>query len=127
MNTVEKHAVASTVAALTTGQCVKVAYNRGDVGWGYMEKLCRKLKNERNYADLYTGNEEERDVIRLNYLGDDDKYGRHMDDLIKEQLEFFGLSNIVEFKRIAIVPSQLQEYGLPVDFETGKGYETSIK
>jgi hypothetical protein len=123
MNMVEKHAVAGTVAALTRGHYVKVAYNRGDSGWGYMEKLFRVLEKERYYTDLDTGNEIERDAIHLNYLGDDDKYGRHMDDLIKEQLEFFGLSDIVEFKRIAVVSSQVQEYGLPVDFETGKGYE----
>ena len=33
------------------------------------------------------------------------------------------LSDIVEFKRIAVVSSQIQEYSLPEDFETGKGYE----
>ena len=123
MNMVEKHAVAGTVAAHTMGYYVKVAYNRGDSGWGYMEKLCRELEKERYYTDLDTGNEIERDVIHLNYLGDDDKYGLHMDSLIKEQLEFFGLSDIIKFKRIAVVPSQIREYGLPVDFETGKGYE----
>ena len=123
MNMVEKHAVAGTVAAHTTGYYVKVAYNRGDSGWGYMEKLCRELDKERYYTDLNTGNEIERDAIHLNYLGDDDKYGRHMDELIKEQLKFFGLSDIVKFKRIAVVPSQIREDGLPVDFETGNGYE----
>ena len=45
-----------------------------------------------------------------------------MDDL-QRATEFFGLSDIVEFKRIAVVSSQIREYGLPVDFETGKGYE----
>jgi len=123
INMVEKHAVAGTVAAHTMGCYVKVAYNRGDSGWGYMEKLSRELEKERYYTNLDTGNELERDAIHLNYLGDDDKYGRHMDDLIKEQLDFFGLSDIVEFKRIAVVPSQIHEYSLPVDFETGKGYE----
>lgn len=123
MNMVEKHAVAGTVAAHTIDYYVKVAYNRGDSGWGYMEKLCHELEQERYYTDLHTGNKIERDSIHLNYLGDADKYGRHMDDLIKEQLEFFGLSDIVEFNRIAVVPLQIQEFGLPVDFETGKGYE----
>lgn len=120
MKMVEKHSVAGTVAALIRGNYVKVAFNRGDAGWGYMEKLCRELENERYYIDLFTGNKEERGVIHLNYLGDDDKYCRHMDDLVKEQLEFFGLSDIVEFKRIAVVPSQIQEYGLPVHFEVTK-------
>ena len=124
MNMVEKHAVAGTVDALTSGYYVKVAYNRGDSGWGYMEKLCHTvLERERYYTDLDTGNELERDAIYLNYLGDDDKYGRQMDELIIEQLDFFGVSDIVKFKRIAVVPSQIQEYELPIDFETGKGYE----
>jgi hypothetical protein len=123
MKMVEKHAVAGTVAAHTVGNYVKVAYNRGDSGWGYMEKLCRELETERYYTDLDTGKEIERDAIYLKYMGDEDKYGRHMDELIKEQLEFFEVSDIVEFERIAVIPSQIQEYGLPVDFETGKGYE----
>jgi hypothetical protein len=31
--------------------------------------------------------------------------------------------NKIEFKRIAILPSQVQEYQLKADFETGDGYE----
>ena len=31
--------------------------------------------------------------------------------------------NKIEFKRIAILPSQVQEYQLKADFETGEGYE----
>jgi|SRR5215831_13035395 len=124
LNMVEKHAVAGTVAAHTKGHYVKVAYNRGDAGWGYMQRLCSELlENERYYTDLDTGKEIERDAIFINYLGDADKYGLHMDDLIEEQLEFFGLSDIVEFERIGVIQSQIKEYDLPVDFETGKGYE----
>jgi hypothetical protein len=123
MNMVEKNAVASTVAAHTKEHYVKVAYNKGDAGWGYMKNLCSELDKERYYTDLDTGNRKERDAIFLNYLGDDDTYGRHMDELVKEQLAHFGLLDIVKFKRIGVVPSQIQEYGLPVDFETGKGHE----
>jgi hypothetical protein len=32
----EKHAVVSTVATSVGDWCVKVAYNKGDPGWGYM-------------------------------------------------------------------------------------------
>jgi hypothetical protein len=127
---VEKHAVAGTVAAHTEGSYVKVAYNRGDSGWGYMEKLCRTLENKQYYIDLLTGIKMERKAIHIFYLGDDDKYGRDMDDLIRRQLNFFGLGESrpgfsckIEFKRIAIIKSQIREYGLPTDFQTGKGYE----
>ena len=108
----------------TKGHYVKVAYNRGDAGWGYMQRLCSELlEDEPYYTDLDTGEEIERDAIFINYLGDADKYGLHMDDLIEDQLEFFGLSDIVKFKRIGVIQSQIKEYDLPVDFETGKGYE----
>lgn len=123
MNMVEKNAVASTVATRTWKHYVKVAFNKGDSGWGYMKNLCSELDKERYYTDPDTGNTKERDVIHLNYLGDGDKYGWYMDSLIKEQLAFFGLSDIVKFKRIGVLPSQVREYGLPVDFETGKGHE----
>jgi hypothetical protein len=127
---VEKHAVAGTVAAHIEGNYVKVAYNRGDSGWGYMEKLCRKLEDEQYYIDLLTGTRREREAIYIFYLGDDDTYGMDMDELIRRQLDFFGFGISrpgflckIEFKRIAVLPSQIQEYGLPVDFQTGKGYE----
>lgn len=127
---VEKHAVAGTVAAHTERNYVRVAYNRGDSGWGYMEKLCRELEEEQYYIDLQTGIKMERETIHIFYLGDDDKYGRYMDDLIIRQLEFFGFGVSrpgflckIEFKRIAIISSQVDEYGLPADFQTGKGYE----
>lgn len=68
MNMVEKHAVAGTVAAHTMRYYVKVAYNRGDSGWGYMEKLCRELEKERYYTDLDTGNEIERKHLFLTLL-----------------------------------------------------------
>ncbi len=103
---VEKHAVAGTVAAHIEGNYVKVAYNRGDSGWGYMEKLCRKLEDEQYYIDLQTGIRREREAIYIFYLGDDDKYGWDMDDLIRRQLEFFGFGVSrpgylckIEFKR----------------------------
>ena len=127
---VEKHAVAGTVAAHTLGNYVKVAFNRGDSGWGYMEKLCRELEEELYYVDIQTGIRKERETIHIFYLGDDDKCGRDMDDLIRRQLEFFGFGISrpgflcgIEFKRIAVIPSQIQEYCLPVDFQTGKGHE----
>jgi hypothetical protein len=127
---VEKHAVAGTVAAHTIGNYVKVAFNRGDSGWGYMEKLCQELEDEQYFIDLQTGITMEGEAIHIFYFGDDDKYGQDMDYLIRRQLEFFGFGVSrpgflceIEFKRIAVIPSQIGEYGLPADFQTGKGYE----
>jgi len=118
----EKHAVVGTIAAHIAGTYVRVAFNRGNPGWGYIHDNCQRLENEMWYKDINT-DEWKRRQIHVWYLGDDDKYGRDMDRQIKEQLEFFGLLNKIEFKRIAILPSQVQEYQLRVDFETGKGYE----
>jgi hypothetical protein len=118
----EKHAVVGTIAAHIKWTYVKVSFNRGNPGWGYIHDNCERLRKEIYYKDIQT------DLLKMRkihvwYLGDDDKYGRDMDRQIREQLDFFGLLNKIESKRVAIVPSQIEEYGLTVDFESGKGYE----
>jgi hypothetical protein len=119
----EKHAVVGTIAAHIEDTYVRVAFNRGNPGWGYMHDNCERLERELWYTDLNTNELRTRKGIYVFYMGDDDKYGRDMDRQIKEQLDHFGLSRYVHFERIAVIPSQVQEYGLPVDFESGKGYE----
>ena len=37
--------------------------------------------------------------------------------------ESFGLLSQIEFKRIAVIPSQIREYGLIEGFDKDKGYE----
>jgi len=121
----EKHAVVGTIAAHIKGTYVKVAFNRGNPGWGYMHDNYERLEKELWYYDLETRNWKQREGVHVWYLGDDDKYGRDMDRQIEEQLDFFGLLDKpnFEFKRIAIIPSQIKEFGLKKDFESGKGYE----
>jgi hypothetical protein len=117
----EKHAIAGTVAALVGNRYVRVGFNRGNTGWGFMHDNCARLKSE-----LYTtdkNGDRVRRKIHIHYLGDDDKQGRHMDHEIKAQLEFFGILSIVDFKRIALTPQQVESYDLPSNFESGEGHE----
>ena len=119
----EKHAVVATIANHIEGQYVRVAYNKGMPGWGYMHnEPCRRLKNWLYYRDIETSELTKR-KIHIWYLGDSDTYGHTMDRLIIEQLRFFGLLRSIEFKRIAVIPSQVREYGLIESFDKDKGYE----
>ena len=97
--------------------------NRGNPGWGYMHENCERLEKELWYTDLRTGALMRRKGVHVFYMGDNDNYGNDMDRQIREQLKHFGMLKFVEFKRIAVLPSQVAGYGLPVDFESGKGYE----
>jgi hypothetical protein len=56
------------------------------------------------------------------YLGDDDKYGRHMDEELRNQLNKFGILSKIHFERIAVLPKQVREYGIPKSDEGG-GYD----
>ena len=119
----EKHAVVATVFKHIEGHYVRVAYNKGMPGWGYMHNgPCKRLKDMLYYKDLETGEHKKR-KIHVWYLGDSDTYGHRMDLLMKEQLEYFGLLSHIEFKRIAVMPPQIREYGLIESFDKDKGYE----
>lgn len=111
----EKHAIGGTVNALVGDNYVRVAFNRGNPGWKYMKDNCERLKNEIKL--------ENRERIYVWYLGDYDKIGLHMDEEIKDQLEYFGLGDFVKFERIAVLSDQVSEYNLPRNFESGSGYE----
>jgi hypothetical protein len=58
----------------------------------YIHKQIKKqwLKAELYYTDVDTGDLKRREIY-LRYLGDDDKYGKHMDEEIKNQLKEFGI------------------------------------
>lgn len=117
----EKHAITGTVAKLVGNRYVRVGFNKGNPGWGFMHDNCERLKNE-----LYTmglNGDRLRRQIHLCYLGDKDKQGDHMDQEIRNQLNFFGMLKLVDFKRIAVTEEQVKSYGLPVNFESGEGYE----
>ena len=77
----EKHAITGTVAALVGDRYVRVGFNKGNPGWGYMRDNCERLRGE-----LYTtgpNGERIRRKILLRYLGDKDKQGDHMDHEIR--------------------------------------------
>jgi hypothetical protein len=116
-----KHAIAGTVAALVGERYVRVGFNRGNTGWGFMRQNCERLKRELYMVDGKS--EKMRRQILLRYLGDDDVQGRRMDREIKAQLDYFGMLDLVDFKRIALTSEQEQAYGLPSNFESGEGYE----
>jgi hypothetical protein len=118
---IEKHAIVGTVAALVGNRFVKVGFNKGNPGWGYMHDNCERLRRE-----LVTTNKNSKSIrrqIHVFYLGDDDKQGLHMDEEIRAQLDFFGMSSLVKFERIGVTKPQIKQYDLPANFETGEGYE----
>jgi hypothetical protein len=120
----EKHAVAGTVSVLVGPEFTRVVFNRGNSGWEGMRQVALRLKRERFTIDLKTGEVLERmnilnpltgeygPGIHLWYLGDRDKKGRHMDLEIRDQLGFFGVWKYIDFKRIAVIESQISEFGL---------------
>ena len=86
-----------------------------------MHDNCERLRKE-----LVTTNENGKRIrrdIHVFYLGDDDKQGRHMDEEIRAQLDFFGMSSLVKFQRIGLTKPQIKQYDLPTNFESGEGYE----
>jgi hypothetical protein len=113
----EKHAIAGLVSRLLKGKYIRVAFNKGNPGWGYMHDNCERLR----YEIEQPSSSVERNIV-IFYLGDWDKHGRHMDIEIERQLKHFGLWNKIHFKRIGLVPEQIREYNLPQNFE-GEGYE----
>jgi hypothetical protein len=114
----EKHAIAGTVASLVRGRYVRVAYNKGNPGWGYMHDNCERLRDEMKQSSSST-----RRNVHIFYLGDWDKHGRHMDIELERQLKHFGLWDKIYFKRIGLLPEQVTEYNLPQNFDESEGYE----
>jgi hypothetical protein len=114
----EKHAIAGTVASLVRDRYIRVAYNKGNPGWGYMHDNCERLRNEM----LQSSPSSVRRNVHIFYLGDWDKYGRHMDKELGVPLKHFGLWDRIHFKRIGLLPEQIEQYNLPPNFE-GEGYE----
>jgi hypothetical protein len=119
---VEKQAVTGTIAAYTEGHYVKIAFNRGNNGWGNAYNYVRHLKEELTYFNIDTDEIEPRNVY-VWYLGDNDKYGLNMDRQLRGQLDEFGILKGIHFERIAVLPEQVSEYGIPRSDDKDKGYE----
>ena len=90
-------------------------------GVGHAWQYAQKLKRELRYFDIETDELKPREVY-IWYLGDDDHYGRHMDLELRNQLREFGILHKIHFERIAVLPEQVSEYGIPLADEGG-GYE----
>jgi hypothetical protein len=117
---VEKHAVVGTVATLVGNRYVKVAFNKGDPGWGYMRDNCVRLYREKFGSNA--GPHKGKRKIYIFYLGDSDEYGLDMDRQIKVQLQHFGMWDHVHFERIGVIPEQIAEYNL-LPNDKNDGYE----
>jgi hypothetical protein len=113
----EKHAIVGTVSQLLKGRYVRVAFNKGNPGWGYMHDTCERLKDEMEQSPTGRRN------VYIYYLGDWDKHGRGMDKQLESQLRHFGLRDKVRFERMGLLPEQIQEYNLPKNEFEGDGYE----
>lgn len=118
----EKHTITGTIEAYTNDDWhVKISFNKGNNGWGNAYNYVKKLENELFYVDVETGETKPREEVHVKYLGDDDKYGRHMDKELRGQLKEFGILDKIHFERIAVLPHQIAEYGIPK--QEGGGYE----
>ena len=104
-----------TVAAHIQDLFVRVAFNRGDSGWRFMYDNCQRWMQQ-----VMKGKR-----VHIWYLGDWDTKGRDMDRQIKVQLKHFGLLSRIEFKRIGVIPEQIEEYDIPLNYDKqgGKSYE----
>jgi hypothetical protein len=103
----EKQAVTATVYSYVEDRYVKISYNKGNNGWGWAHTYAEMLKDELEYYDFKTRQYKPRKVY-LWYLGDDDKYGRHMDGELRNQLRQFGILDKIHFERIAVLPKQVK-------------------
>ena len=120
----EKQAVTGTIHAYVKKKYVKLSYNRGNNAWGWAYRYAKKLRKELYYTDVETGEHKRREEVYIKYLGDDDTYGRHMDLELRNQLKEFGILNKIKFERIAVLPHQVNEYGIPrADEGEGGGYD----
>jgi hypothetical protein len=102
---VEKDAIASRVDALTSDLSTCIRVNRGFGGWSFVYICTQDLK-----AVLDNGDHEKAVIF---YIGDLDPSGLDMDRHLTEMLEFFKMRDRVEFRRLALLPVQVEQYNLP--------------
>jgi hypothetical protein len=123
---VETGTIARTILSYVGNRQVRVAHNKGNPGWKFAYDNSLRLKTELDrsehyhYYDLTSLSQKQ---IHIFYFGDDDKHGNDMDVFIQKQLEYFGLLDEIEFRRLALTPEQVRRYRLPVNFETGRGVQ----
>jgi len=100
---IEKDAIAGPIEAMTKQLPVRIRVHRGYSSWSYFQKCAVEMKQ------ILSRHER----IHVLYIGDLDPTGVNMDVKHLEKLEFFGLSNKVDFERIALTDEQFEKYNLP--------------
>jgi hypothetical protein len=100
---VEKDAIAPTIENWTSGLCTSIRVNRGYGGWSFMSTNIQSIK------EILT----EHDKVAILYIGDLDPSGLDMDRHLKNMIEHFDMSNRIEFKRLALLKEQVEQYNLP--------------
>ena len=101
---IEKEALAKTIERWTLGLNIPIRVNRGYSSWTFI------YNNVLNLRRTLTKHKK----VVIFYLGDLDPSGVDIQRFLKEALEYFGLDeNVVEFKRLAITPEQVEKYNLP--------------
>lgn len=100
---IEKDAIAPTIENWTSGLSTNIRVNRGYSGWSFLNTCIQQIRETLQRHDK---------AIIL-YIGDLDPSGTDMDRHLKEAVEFFGMSDRIEFKRLALLPEQVEIYNLP--------------
>lgn len=104
----EKRSIVGTIMSFIGDRQVRIVPVSGFDGWGDAYKHSQRLKSikwkySQNGIDL---------KIHILYLGDFDPSGKNIDEHLRQQLNYFGLSD-VQFRRIAVTEDQIRKYQLP--------------
>ena len=99
----EKDAIASILNRWTSDLSINIRVNRGYDSWSFLYACTQQLKETL----------ERHDKVVILYIGDLDPSGMDMDRHITEVINFFQLTDRVKFRRIALLPEQVERYNLP--------------
>lgn len=102
---VEKDALAPTIANWVSDLEVDVRVCKGYTSTPFLYENAKALRERLDSGEHENG--------RIYYITDLDPTGKDTDRHIIENLEFFGLTERVEFVRLALTPEQVEEYNLP--------------
>lgn len=101
---IEKEALASTIQSWTSDLYVPIRVNRGYSSWTFIY----------NNVQALASHLEKHQKVTIFYLGDLDPSGVDIQRFLEEAIRYFGLEKErVELVRLAVTPSQVEEFGLP--------------
>jgi hypothetical protein len=104
----EKRSIVGTIMSFIGDRQVRIVPVSGFDGWGDAYKHSERLKDVKRKA-LRNGIDIK---IHILYLGDFDPSGKNIDEHLRQQLNYFSLSD-VQFRRIAVTQDQIRKYQLP--------------